>query len=209
VQHRDREQRLIHRLESFSDTVIGFSLALLALTLALPGHFMDLITDQWWLAAYIWSFMVIARIWLSHQQIFAHYFVVNRLTLVLNFVVLGSLGLMIYFVQVFVHLNGVDKVRALLAYFIVQSLVFLAMGLLCVIGTRARWAELDAEERAEGIRQSLVFISSSIAEYAAIAYCIARGANSMTDTLTIAGAVAVGLVLARVIHRMTVAQLVR
>jgi len=41
--HEEREARLVHRIESFSDLVIGFSLALLGLTLVIPAHATELL----------------------------------------------------------------------------------------------------------------------------------------------------------------------
>ena len=85
----ERAERLTRRIESFSDLVIGFSLALLALTLTIPPHIIELATNPWWLVAYIWTFAVIAGIWYNHQRLFTHFFWPETLTIVLNFALLG------------------------------------------------------------------------------------------------------------------------
>jgi uncharacterized membrane protein len=83
--------------------VIGFSLALLALTLGIPPHIVDLLTNPWWLIAYFWTFFLIAGLWFNHQRLFTTYFWPEPVAVVLNFVLLSMTGLLVYFVQVFVH----------------------------------------------------------------------------------------------------------
>ncbi|HUN29948.1 MAG TPA: TMEM175 family protein [Alphaproteobacteria bacterium] len=161
MNHEERDERLIRRLESFSDLVIGFSLALLSLTLVVPTHVVELYRNPWWLIAYIWTFALIASIWYTHQRLFSYFFTVRPYTILLNFVLLASLGLIVYFVQVFVHVTGEpDKVWAFLAYFLMQSIAFIAMGALYAHGVRVRWGRLDGDLRYQGVRNAVRMLAT-------------------------------------------------
>jgi uncharacterized membrane protein len=156
MRREERAERLVRRIESFSDLVIGFSLALLALTLTIPTHFLDLWRHPWWLIAYFWTFAIIGNLWFLHQRLFTHYFWPERLSIFLNFVLLSLVGLIVFFVQVFVRYKAEpDEVWAFLTYFFVLGLALMVMGLLYLHGTRKRWDSLDADERFVGMRHSL------------------------------------------------------
>ncbi|MGC2242174.1 MAG: TMEM175 family protein, partial [Candidatus Aquilonibacter sp.] len=138
------------------DLVIGFSLALLALTLSIPPHIVDLWTNPWWLIAYFWTFAIVASIWYSHQRLFTLFFWPETFSIVLNFVLLSMVGLLVYFVQVFVHYHAaLDQVWAFVAYFAVLGIAFIALGTLYLHGARRRWAALGGEDRYVGFRQAL------------------------------------------------------
>ena len=156
MRREERDERLTRRIESFSDLVIGFSLALLALTLSIPPHIVDLWTNPWWLIAYFWTFAIVASIWYSHQRLFTLFFWPETFSIVLNFVLLSMVGLLVYFVQVFVHYHAaLDQVWAFVAYFAVLGIAFIALGTLYLHGARRRWAALDGEDRYVGFRQAL------------------------------------------------------
>ena len=156
MKREERDERLTRRIESFSDLVIGFSLALLALTLSIPPHIVDLLTSPYWLVAYFWTFAVVAGLWYSHQRLFTHFFWPETFSIVLNFALLSMVGLLVYFVQVFVHYHSTfDRVWAFIAYFAVLGIAFIALGTLYLHGARRRWANLDADDRYAGIRQAL------------------------------------------------------
>jgi uncharacterized membrane protein len=97
------DERLIHRLEAFSDIVIGFSLAQLALTLG-PVHPGDLFGRDHGtpLIAFVITFAIVCGMWWSHHQLFTHFFVPKPATIVLNFATLGSLLFAIYSVQLLI-----------------------------------------------------------------------------------------------------------
>ncbi|HTV92343.1 MAG TPA: TMEM175 family protein [Verrucomicrobiae bacterium] len=202
MRHEEREQRLIRRLESFSDLVIGFSLALLGLTLAIPNHFIDLVTNPLWLMAYIWTFGVIASIWYTHQRLFSYYFAVRPYTIFLNFVLLASLGLIVYFVQVFVHLQGEpDKVWAFLVYFFMQSIAFIVMGALYGHGVRSRWYDLDSELRYQGVRYAVRMLVTGSAVLAGVIVTALRHPRSLDDAVILGIISLVGALGSRVIVR--------
>ncbi len=151
-----RDERLVHRIEAFSDLVMGFSLALLAVTLVVPEHARDLFAHPFWLATYFWTFGVIASIWFNHQRLFSLYFQPTRLSIFLNFVLLSMLGLIVFFVQAFGRLH-VDEERAVtfVAYFVTLGVAVLILGVLYVVGIYWRHAHLSEKERHDGIRYGL------------------------------------------------------
>lgn len=198
----ERAERLTRRIESFSDLVIGFSLALLALTLSIPPHIIELATNPWWLVAYIWTFAVIAGIWYNHQRLFTHFFWPETPTIVLNFALLATIGLLVFFVQVFVHYHdSFDRVWAFLAYFTVFGMAFIIMGTLYLHGTRRRWDTLASEDRFTGLRQAGRGIIGGVFILIGVALSALRPARSMDDLLPLGICVLAGLIGARFVLR--------
>ena len=104
LHHRkESDEHLVRRLESFSDIVIGFSLAELTLNLAVPPTFSSLFSNATWLIAYCWTFTVVSYLWIEHHRLFARAFVPTKLAIVLNFVWLATIGLLVYLVQLYAH----------------------------------------------------------------------------------------------------------
>jgi uncharacterized membrane protein len=195
VNHDERAERLTRRIESFSDLVIGFSLALLALTLSIPPHIIELATNPWWLVAYFWTFAVIAGIWYNHQRLFTHFFWPQTLTVILNFALLATIGLLVFFVQVFVHYHdSFDRVWAFLAYFTVFGVAFMIMGTLYLHGTRRRWDRLTADDRYTGLRQAARGIIGGVFILIGVALSALRPAKSMDDLWPLGLCVIVGLI---------------
>jgi uncharacterized membrane protein len=155
MMHEEHEARLVRRIENFSDLVMGFSLALLSLTLVVPAHTVVLFAHPWWLVGYFWTFSFIAGIWYTHQRLFEKYFVPSGISILVNFVMLSMLGLVVYFVQVVgrVHTDA-DKALAFLAYFTAFSIGWIAIGTLYAIGTKKRWSHLSLEDRRLGVRRA-------------------------------------------------------
>ena len=152
----ETDTRLVHRIESFSDVVIGFSLALLALTLAIPEHTHDLFQNPAWLLIYLWTFAVVAAIWFNHQRLFSVYFAPTRIAIFLNFLLLSLVGLVVFFVQVFGKVHGAaDKGVAFYVYWIVLGTEFGILGALFALGTRSRWAVLDVKQRQDGVHHAI------------------------------------------------------
>ncbi len=152
MEHEERSLRLVHRIEAFSDLVMGFSLALLALTLVIPLHALGLVVHPFWLVSYFWTFALIAFLWMRHQLLFSAYFVATRLCIVTNFVFLSMLGLIVYFVQVFGHVRGeFDQAVALVAYWAAFAVALMCLGIMYALGTRQRWEILSPDERFTGV----------------------------------------------------------
>lgn len=171
--HDERAARLTHRIESFSDLVIGFSLALLALTLVIPAHAVDLIANPWWLIIYIWTFFVVVAIWWNHQRVFARYFVPAKLMIGLNFVLLSLVGLIVFFVQVFGHAHGsADKAVAFALYWIALGTEFAILGALFALGLRYRGPQLSDDERREGRMHAWRGLGLGAATYVGVAWLV-------------------------------------
>lgn len=100
----ETEQRLIRRLESFSDIVIGFSLAQLALSLTIPKNgALGLLENPAPLIAFVITFTIVCGMWWAHHKLFVHYFVPIPVMVILNFVTLAGVSFAVYSVQLMLH----------------------------------------------------------------------------------------------------------
>lgn len=100
----ETQQRLIHRLEAFSDIIIGFSLAQLALSLAIPKNAAaGLLENPAPLIAFGITFVLVCGMWWAHHRLFVHYFVPIPIMVVLNFVTLAGVSFAVYSVQLMLH----------------------------------------------------------------------------------------------------------
>lgn len=135
----ESNERVIHRLEAFSDIVIGFSLAQLGLNLAVPAHARDLFTHPVPVVALVITFSIVCRLWWSHHKLFTHFFVPNPVAITLNFVTLGVLLFSIYTVQLFVHsfMGAVDP-DAFVLYLGSFGLLFVLLSVQYLYGWNAR-----------------------------------------------------------------------
>lgn len=144
-----RDEYFVRRLEAFGDVVIGFSLALLALSLIVPNHAASLISNPVWFSAYVWTFALVCSMWGSHYWTFRYVFVPTRPSILLNYAKLGLLVLLIFFVQVLLKAfevgNDRDVIVANELYWGCLSAYWIAAGLLLAIGMRARVAPLAPE----------------------------------------------------------------
>jgi uncharacterized membrane protein len=140
--HGDRDEQFVHRLESFSDIVIGFSLAELSLSLVVPGRVIDLVQNPIWLIAYGWTFAMICVTWGSLTRIFRNYFTGSKLQIFLNYLLLASVGLFVYFVQVFIHALQVHDAQGFVLsyqlYFVAYGVSVAVQAAMCGLGYRAR-----------------------------------------------------------------------
>lgn len=127
-------------MQAFSDIVIGFSLAQLTLSLVVPAHAADLWTHRSWLVAYLWTFGIIGGIWSGHTRLFRNVFVPTRITVVANFIMLASLGLSVYFLQLYMRLTQhvSDLIIISRSYFTVFGIVLLCLGIMYAISLRHR-----------------------------------------------------------------------
>lgn len=101
----EREERLVHRIEAFSDIVIGFSLAQLGATLVIPAHAQDLIAQPGWIVLFFWTFALVCAMWWTHHRVFVAGFKPTPAALILNFVLLATIVLIVYFAQVFARIS--------------------------------------------------------------------------------------------------------
>ena len=148
-----RRERVTHRIEAFSDIIIGFSLAQLTISLVIPPHALDFFARPLGLIAFLVTFVLIVRFWWLHFVIFEHYFEPSRLTMTCNFVALASLILQIFSLQLYVHFVPLSE--GIVASRIYFGFFSLSYGMLCVmlaVGLRQRWAVLSIRRRRAGVQ---------------------------------------------------------
>ena len=98
--------------------MIGFSLAQLGATLVMPAHAQALIDNPGWLVGFLWTFALVCLMWWNHNRIFRAGFKATPAALVLNFVLLASIVLIVYFAQVFARVSTLhDGLVAARLYF--------------------------------------------------------------------------------------------
>jgi uncharacterized membrane protein len=145
-EHADRDEYFVRRLEAFGDIVIGFSLAMLALSLIVPNHARTLLTNSTWFVAYAWTFAFVCSMWGSHYWTFRYVFIPTRLSVLLNYAKLGLIVLLMYMVQVllraFEHGTARDVIVANELYWGCLAAYWVTAALLLVIGMRVRGSTL-------------------------------------------------------------------
>jgi hypothetical protein len=148
-----RTERATHRLEAFSDIVIGLSLAQLGLTLVIPAHAIEFVTRPAGIFAFIVTFVVVGRFWWVNFLVFEHYFRPNRTMVTLNFIALGSLLLQIFSLQLYLHFAPLQEgVVASRIYFALFSLSYGTQGIMLALGLRYNWGGLSPQLRRAGLR---------------------------------------------------------
>ncbi|MBV9270103.1 MAG: DUF1211 domain-containing protein [Candidatus Eremiobacteraeota bacterium] len=109
----ESEKEVVHRLEAFSDIVIGFSLAQLGLSLTIPSHAIDLfvhVKGARSLLALAITFLLICAVWWSHHRLFRHAFVPTPVNIFANFAALGGVIFLAYSMQVLMHVGIFDRI---------------------------------------------------------------------------------------------------
>jgi uncharacterized membrane protein len=150
----ESEQEVIRRLEAFSDIVIGFSLAQLALSLTMPERsasqlFLHVRGTSSLLGFGI-TFVLICALWWTHHRLFRQYFVPTAVGIVLNFAALGGVVFLAYALQVFVHF-GMRDTAAFLMYTGSYGYILAIFATLIWIGLHARGARMEPRVRSKGI----------------------------------------------------------
>ncbi|MBD5633411.1 MAG: DUF1211 domain-containing protein, partial [Candidatus Eremiobacteraeota bacterium] len=155
---RDAESRehVIHRLEAFSDIVIGFSLAQLGLNLVLPQHAIDFVQRPIGTVAFVVTFFVIVRFWWTHFRIFRSYFEPNRIMITLNFCALAVLILQVFSLQLYLHFVPLGEgMVASRIYFGLFLFSYGLLGSMFVFGLLYRRKVLTVRQRFTAIRDAL------------------------------------------------------
>ena len=117
------------------------------------------------------EFAYIASMWFNHQRLFERYFVATPPSILINFVLLSMFGLVVYFVQVFGHMEtDIDRAYAFVGYFAAFGTSLAAIGTLYAIGTATRWHALDPADRRDGVRRAFRSIAMGVALVATVAY---------------------------------------
>jgi uncharacterized membrane protein len=161
VRSEERDEHTIHRLEAFSDIVIGFCLAEGALNLALPRSASDLAVTIWTNAQFfLLTFFLVAVLWWYHHRVFRSFFVLTPLTVVLNFALLASLVLSIYFLQVFLHVaaSGENPMLFLRLWFYSYVVMYSFLAALILIGLVARRRTLATVDLRWGVQRIVMIV---------------------------------------------------
>jgi len=205
-----QDERLLHRLEAFSDIVIGFCMAELTFSLGTSnGDLVAPVLALPKLYPFVLGFFTIAIMWWFHNRLFAKFFIINTVMIVANFATLGSLMLMIYFIQAFSIVvtlpNPTDSqiFSAARLYFATGSLVYGLLGLMFALGIVSRWSQLDLADRRFGVRRAFAsFMATAVFVTLSVMF------NSHAHIKPILVAVAI-LAVAVAISRRIVTRLVR
>jgi Endosomal/lysosomal potassium channel TMEM175 len=153
-------ERTLHRLEAFSDIVIGFCIAEMGLNLLVPQHASDIRTIKTGTIGFAVSFVLISLVWWGHQRIFRTFFMLTPVTVVLNFTLLGSLVLMVYFQQIALHFIGIggDPADAVRLWLLSYGVVYGLLGAMLWTGVRARWTMLTEADLRWGVGRATILV---------------------------------------------------
>ena len=153
--HRDAsEERLVHRLEAFSDVVIGFTLAQSGVQLAVPAAGEAFHLRPFSLFAFLVTFGTVCGMWWSHHKLFDRYFVPVPPCIVLNFASLAGVVLVVYSLQLWLH-TGPHGSTAYAMYFGAFGFVCAMLAIQYAVGLRLRGDSMDAKVARDGRRALL------------------------------------------------------
>ncbi|HEY1881754.1 MAG TPA: TMEM175 family protein [Candidatus Cybelea sp.] len=194
-----RDEVFVRRLEAFGDIVMGFSLALLGLTLVVPDHAAALLEHQTWLIAYVWTFALVCIMWASHYWTFRYVFVPTPFCLVVNYAKLALTVLLVFMVQVLMRSYETGTARDVIVanelYWGCLAAIWAATALLLLVGLRDRRAFL-APEIAHRAVARIYRIAATIPALVVGIFIGAHGAADLMSSV-VAISLVVGLVLGR------------
>lgn len=144
------DERTLHRLEAFSDIVIGFSLAQLG---AAEVFTKTMTLNASGAIAFFASFAIVCSLWYFHHRLFQSVFVPRALPVVLNFFWLAVVVLLV-FVSVRSSGDGFQSRNASLLYFGLYTLAYLILTVQTGIGLYGR--PLMSDEATLKARRQLV-----------------------------------------------------
>lgn len=150
----ESEKEVVHRLEAFSDIVIGFSLAQLALSLTIPRHSIDLFTSRQGasgLIALVVTFALVCSVWWSHHRLFRYVFVPAPVNILANFAALGGVIFLAYSMQVLLHAGLIDRI-AYAMYTGSYAWILLLFAFMAWNSVRLRDGELTGAKRERALR---------------------------------------------------------
>lgn len=128
------DERTLHRLEAFSDIVIGFSLAQLG---AAEVFTKTMTLNSSGAVAFFASFAIVCSLWYFHHRLFHKLFLPRTIPIILNFVWLAVVVLLV-FVSVRSSADGFQSRNASLLYFGLYALAYLILTVQTAIGLRAQ-----------------------------------------------------------------------
>jgi uncharacterized membrane protein len=180
---RDDEQT-IHRIEAFSDIVIGFCLAEIGLGLSIPSKGATLANLGDNVFVFVASFSLVVMLWWNHHRLFKTYLVLTRAVLVMNFALLGGVVLMLYFLQIGardITVQGGGPHFFLRLTLLSFAAVYALLAGMFAIGVRARWSALSPDDFAWGIERTANMFS------AAAAFAVVAAALGLTNGSFVVG----------------------
>ncbi|MDP9111212.1 MAG: TMEM175 family protein [Candidatus Eremiobacteraeota bacterium] len=135
------------------------------MSLVIPSKMEQLWHHPISLIAFAITFALICSIWYAHNRLFAHYFVPTPVNIVLNFFTLGSVSMLVYSVQLYVHFLH-DR-SAIGFYAGCLAAAFALLAALYTIGLRQRREFLSEGDVRWGIRRATRFgcIAGGLALY--------------------------------------------
>jgi len=142
------DERLVHRLEAFSDIVIAFSLSEIAFNLQTPLRAADIFARPIHFVGFLAGFAFVAVIWWTHNRLFTRYFIPDSFGIVTNFVLLAAVVLFAWAQQLFYRF-GLDMTTTVL-YAATCGTVFVLLGLLFIRGARDPRLRASHDERLSG-----------------------------------------------------------
>lgn len=196
------DERVVHRLEAFSDIVIGFSLAQLGASLALTK---GMTLDATGVLSFLFAFGIICSLWFFHHRLFEHFFVPKTIPMLLNFAWLAVVVLLVFVAQAIPRHyteRGED-----LTYFGLYMLAYGILAVQAIIGLRER-RDCPPEHRVKGVRQiafmsywTLIFATVFAVMYFMPATAAAGNAISVIFAVGAAGSLMLGRTLQRLNFR--------
>lgn len=173
--HRDAsEERLVHRLEAFSDVVIGFSLAQSGVQLAIPAAGEAFHFHPFPLFAFLVTFGTVCGMWWSHHKLFDRYFVPAPLSIVMNFASLAGVIFVVYSLQVWLH-SGPRDGSAYAMYFGAFGFVCAMLAIQYAIGLRLRGDSMEPQVFRDGRRGLLRLAGLTLIFAVSAAYIVRWG----------------------------------
>jgi uncharacterized membrane protein len=198
------DERFVHRLEAFSDVVIGFSLAQLGATLVIPNHAAELLARPDWLISFAWTFALVCLMWWSHNRLFRTAFVPTRLSLPLNFVLLATIVMLVFLSQVSTHSTTMaDEGLAMRLYFLVLAINYLITALLVFVCTPKLRERKDYVRYDQGRRLGIINGVSGACVALSVVAAFALGDLAWTFSM-MGGSVGVGFALGVAIARRAI-----
>jgi uncharacterized membrane protein len=104
--HPEERRHFVRRLEAFGDIVYGFSLSQTGFALVVPEHPGDLFEHPASVIGGALTFIAICIWWLGYHRMFAHAFVAERIDVVLNFAVLGTVAFLPFALRVWLRFGN-------------------------------------------------------------------------------------------------------
>ncbi len=147
------DERTVHRLEAFSDIVIGFGLAQLGSSLAFTK---DLSLDGTGIIAFFGTFAIVCSLWYFHHRVFQWFFVPKGWPIVLNFVWLAVVVLLVFSAVQFSRAGFGHRTLDEL-YFGLYAIAYGILALQTLIGIRVR-SEVTPEQRVRA-RRNITFMT--------------------------------------------------